>query len=155
MAQTYDGGGTVTTNPSLPLLQSYNSWVAGAANTLSSADPDNDGISNLVEYAFGGSPTQGSVNSPDGRSLVPKIDRAGNNMVVRYPRRTDASARGLVETPEFSSTLVGSWDSTLPPGTIVSAAPFNPVSNGFEQVTMTIPLTSQRRLVRVKVNLTE
>ncbi len=152
--RTYDGATSSSTSTTLPLQETYTSWSNGLADPAITADPDHDGFGNLIEYAFGGSPTTSSVLSPDGRSLGLKIQKVGSNLLVRYPRRTDAASRNLTYTPEVSTTL-GSWTSTLPLGSTLNATPFTPASPGFEEVTLTIPISGTQRFVRVKVGLTE
>lgn len=44
-------------------------------------DEDNDGLANLLEFAFGGDPT-----SPDLPSMLPHIVRHNNDLVLRFPR---------------------------------------------------------------------
>ena len=152
--RSYDGATSSSTSTTLPLQETYTSWSNGLTDPAIAADPDHDGIGNLIEYAFGGSPTTSSVLSPDGRSLGLKIQKVGNNLLVRYPRRTDAASRNLTYTPEVSTTLSG-WTNTLPPGSSTSSAAFSPASPGFEEVTLTIPISEAKRFVRVKVALTE
>jgi len=57
-----DSAGSVTSNPSVVTVtyEAYEDWatrsgLSGAGADLA-ADPDNDGIVNLIEYAFGGNP---------------------------------------------------------------------------------------------------
>jgi hypothetical protein len=154
IARSYDGATSSSTSTTLPLQETYTSWSNGLTDPAITADPDHDGIGNLIEYAFGGSPTTSSVLSPDGRSLGLKIQKVGNNLIVRYPRRTDPASRNLTYTPEVSTTL-GTWTSTLPSGSSTSSSAFIPASPGFEEVTLTIPISATQRFVRVKVGLTE
>ena len=151
---TYDGGGVVTTNPSLPVTQSYASWINGVTDTGFNADPDRDGISNLIEYAFGGSPAQSSALTPDGRSLRPVLGKTASNLLIHYPLRTDAAARGLTETLEFSTDM-RVWSSTLPVGASTGLAAYSPNALGFVEATVTLPLGGQACFVRVRVALAE
>jgi hypothetical protein len=150
----YDGATSSSASTTLPLQETYTSWSNGLTDPAINADPDRDGFANLIEYSFGGSPTTSSVLSPDGRSLALKIQKVGSNLLVRYPRRTDAATRNLTYTPEVSTTL-GGWASTHPSGSTLTAAAFTPASPGFEEVTLTIPISATQRFVRVKVGLTE
>ena len=151
--ESHDGGTVLTTQQNLPLLQSYDSWASGIADTALTADPDHDGINNLIEYAFGGSPGQASLVSPEGRSLIPLVEEVAHHLIVRYPKRTDASARGLSETVEFANTF-NDWTSALPSGTSISSTS-DPDDNEFEEVTVSMPMTDAKKFVRVKVTLTE
>ncbi|MEO5715625.1 MAG: hypothetical protein ABIT37_19255 [Luteolibacter sp.] len=152
--QSYDGGSAVTTNPSLAIVPSYASWINGASETAYDADPDHDGIGNLIEYAFGGSPLQSSQISPVGHRLTPMEETSGNNLLIHYPLRTDAAARGLNETLEFSSDMQ-TWNNELPGGAVFSNASYLPSTNGFEEVTVSLPLNGPAYFVRVRVTLAE
>jgi hypothetical protein len=156
VAKTYDGGTPGTISPALPLLQSYTSWIQGVADPAQNADSDGDGIPNLLEYAFGGSPTQSSPLTTYGRYQMPQMERAGDNLLVHFPFRTDAAARGLTDTVEFSTDVTpGSWESSQPAGTTIQNAPFSPAVPGFEQITVSLPMNVAKRFVRVKVSLAE
>lgn len=154
VVQSYDGGGAITTNPNLPITQSYASWINGVADTSFNADPDQDGISNLIEYAFGGSPSQAAALTSDGRSLRPVLQKTMSNLLVHYPLRTDAAARGLTETLEFSTDM-RTWSSILPVGASTSLAAYSPVAAGFAEATVTLPLSGLAYFVRVRVILAE
>ncbi len=71
------------------------------------ADPDGDGMSNLLEYALGTSPTNG------GSLRVPRIDSTGGHLVLSFARhRAD-----LVYIVEASSDLVNWSALARNPGT--------------------------------------
>ena len=154
--KSYDGGTTATTNDILPILQSYTSWIQGASDTAQNADPDKDGISNLLEYAFGGAPSTASPLSIYGHVLTPQVEKSGNRLLMKYPHRIDAAARGITETVQYATSLTSAaWDTSAPAGTIIQSSPFTPVSPGFEQVTVSLPADAPKRFVRVKIFLTE
>lgn len=73
------------------------------------ADPDRDGVVNLLEFAFGtdpNSPVQHHVELGGGRSGLPSVEVFGEGgsgrMRIEYVRRRHS---GLAYTPEFSSDL--------------------------------------------------
>lgn len=73
----------------------YESWAlgefsnVGAAEAAPGADPDEDGISNLREYAFDLDPNEPDV-SPEEGGLLQHTD--GNHyLYMTFPRRTDAT----------------------------------------------------------------
>ena len=75
------------------------------------ANPDNDGYSNLEEYAYGGDP---GVANPGSDGIGPTFqvveDTAQNYFDFQYRRRRDYIVRGLSYTPQFSSNMSpGSW----------------------------------------------
>ena len=153
IARSYDGAAPATNTASLPILQNYVSWINGVSAPAHDADPDHDGITNLIEYAFGGSPSQSSQFSPDGGSLLPHAAMIGGNLIVRFPWRTDAAVRGLSYCVEFSDGLAsGTWGTGAPAGTTFECAASAP---GFDRITISVPMNAGRRFVRVRVSLDE
>ncbi|MDQ6912599.1 MAG: autotransporter-associated beta strand repeat-containing protein [Verrucomicrobiota bacterium] len=131
-----DGSGSfiVTSNGNSIALSSYNSPPATFTDWQNShftpqqlndpsisganADPDHDGLSNLLEYAFNTDPQNaGSANRP-----VAAIDASYFSII--YTKVLGAS--GLVYDVEQSTTL-GQWASVTPANQILS-------DNGFVQV---------------------
>lgn len=152
----FDGGALVSLQLSLPLLETYASWSSGLFLPAESADPDHDGVSNLLEYAFGGSPEHASRLDADGRPLTPRIGLYGNQIRFSFRRRIDAAARGLdyqIETSDHPDS--GSWSGILPPGSVIQSAALSPPSPDFEQVTVDLPMAQARRFVRMKITLAE
>ena len=88
-------------SPGADDLYTYATWAAqfpGIGNAM--ADPDGDGLSNRLEYAFARdplvstpSPVAGSIQVIDGQPWL----------TISFPRRTDAA--DLTWTPEFSRDL--------------------------------------------------
>jgi hypothetical protein len=115
-----DGNSLVlTTDP-------YAVWAAANnATGGKTGDPDNDGLDNLTEFAFGTDPQSGTlgpitysagvVNAP-GQPVV--VEDAGVWYAV-FGRRTDYVAAGLVYTVEFSAGL-DQWTATLTAPTTVA-----------------------------------
>jgi hypothetical protein len=153
--RSYDGGNTETTMISIPVIGSYASWVQGAADPSQDADPDQDGLSNLLEYALGGAAGTAAADSPAGYPLRPEMRRNGNLIEFSHARRTDAASRGLAYGIEFSASTEGGWTDDLPTGAVVSSAPLVPAAEGFEQVTVGIPANDGRLFVRLRVTLAE
>ncbi len=87
---------------------SFATWAAAyetahslAAGTLSdpNGDYDGDGRSNLIEYAFGGSP----VADTDAAATLPVPSSTATHLVLRYQR--DTSLTDLTFTPQASPTM--------------------------------------------------
>jgi hypothetical protein len=83
------------------------------------------------------------------------MSHSGSNVLLRFPVRSDSSARGLWYRPEYSQTLDNDWTETAPPGTVTSFAEYSPSVPGFLEGIVTIPMGGVPRFVRVKVILNE
>jgi len=124
-----------------PLL--YGSWAVengliGAPAALH-VDADEDGLNNLVEYAFGGFPNLGT----DPNEILPVSqlwnDGGEPGFEYIYRRRTDADARKLTYTLRETDDLVsGMWSN-------VSDAVINtvPIDGTLETVTNRIPISGE------------
>ena len=78
----------------------FNEWIGSVSESFT-GDIDNNGINNLVEYAFGGAAFAG-------REIIPEQ----NVIEITYNRRRDAAARGLSYTLEAASNLLSAaWSS--------------------------------------------
>lgn len=155
---TIESDTTSTTNqqPSFTLLPSYAAWAAGLSEAAETDDPDDDGLENLLEYAFGGDAESGTMLLPGGHSLRPVLSVSGGAVTLTYPERSDAGVRGLsyiVETSTGLDDLAGS--TTLPAGAVSSTAAYSPAEPGFVKRTITWPSDGPRRFARVKVTLSE
>jgi len=135
---------------------SYAAWSDGLAESNPADDPDQDGVINLLEYAFGGEPQIPSMESPAGIPLAPVISMEAAQTAVSFPIRSDAAIRGLTYGLEYSTTLaIGSWSSTPPPGIEISDDPFDPVWDGFLRRTVRFNVAETRIFCRVRIGLDE
>lgn len=141
----------------LPVEETFAGFVSGLALTGRLDDPDEDGFPNLIEYALGGDPAQGSATTSSGISLAPSVTLQDGDLLFRFPRRTDAAARGLTYEVQYSETLAtDSFTPTPPPGFTIGASAYDPEVPGFGEVTVSIPAGSPEKMfVRLKVLLDE
>ena len=115
------------------------------------ADPDGEGLSNLMEYALDGDPHVGSHQFADGSLMGASLEIDGNIAIARFPNRSDAFFRGLDYSLEFSSDLEN-W-STIPPGfPLVTDSGYAPAVPGFQQTAWRWNATSDRIFVRLRVS---
>jgi hypothetical protein len=136
----------------------FDSWVLNAglsgANSARNATPRNDGITNILKFAFNLNP-----NAADVRKLVPG---AGNSaglpcgfvstasdrkvLFIEYIRRKASSNPGVTYTVEFSSDLK-IWTAASLPETVVS------IDDTWERVVVmdNPPIGSSSRMGRVKI----
>lgn len=124
---TASGGGTP-----------YSTWVAGISwnggDSTATADPDHDGLSNLMEYALGGNPVSALS------AVKPLPDVSGQKLQISFLRARSE----LAYTVQGSSNLI-SWTDIA----------YTPVATGATQfVTDAVPLTgSAKRFLRLQVTL--
>jgi len=71
------------------------------------ADPDHDGLTNVLEFVLGGEPNPANPGT-DSVGLLPTFAQSGSNMIFTY-RRTALSLTqpGISITTEYGSTLTG------------------------------------------------
>lgn len=152
-----DGSPELSRTFDLPVQPTFAGFVAGLDMKAASDDPDLDGFSNLIEYAFGGDPGTNSAFGVGGQSLSPTTISEDGTLTYSFPRRIDAAQIGLTYEIGFSETLEeNSWSATTPPGFTKTAAPYEPDIPGFEKVTATFPTTGpDKRFVRVNLMLSE
>ncbi|HEX2748067.1 MAG TPA: lamin tail domain-containing protein, partial [Verrucomicrobiales bacterium] len=126
----------------------YATWAAGhpgAGNP--DEDPDHDGLSNRLEYAFSQDPAIPAAGSPVSGTiaLFTVGNQAGQYLTVTFTRRTDAS--DLTYVPEFSSTLA-SWT----PATELVSSTANPDGTATETWRASSPVSAASHLfVRVRI----
>jgi hypothetical protein len=90
--------------------------------------------------------------SASGLALVPQISQENGALVMRYPRRTDAAARGLGYAVTFSENL-DAFGPVAPTGFTTSAAPYVPAVPGYEEITATLQIDGEKRFMRVELTL--
>jgi N-acetylneuraminic acid mutarotase len=109
--------------------------VLNTGNAGNTADPDHDGVSNLLEYAFGSNPLQ------TGRGQIPQPQYNGNTIVFSFTE--PAGVSGVSYTAEWTQTVgAGSW----------STAGFSDTGTGTNHV-FTLPVNgSSSVFVRIRVS---
>ncbi len=133
-----------------PPTAPYEAWVAlwvaqnplftGAA-ALENADPDGDGIANLMEYALGLNPGTSGV-------IPAALVMNGTQLEYSYTRSSTAREDGLIYQVEWSDTLEpGSWNTENVTQQIIST------DDALETVKAYIPAgSSGKRFLRLRVN---
>jgi hypothetical protein len=107
------GTGTLTVvvaDPYTAWIESFtpNALLPDAASKLPNADPDNDGISNLLEFTLGGgNPVVSS------QAILPTQTTVGADQVLSYKRNDESEAPATTQFGQWSTDL-GSWTDVTP-----------------------------------------
>ena len=143
---SYEGTVTIGTDGNVSFITQgtaspFQTWALtfSALNTeakrLPAADPDHDGLTNLVEFVLNGNP-----GAADGGSVSPTLNASGSNFVFSFSRRDDAVA-GNTLTFEYGENLatwtsvpIGATGSTVGSATVGIVTSSNP-----DVVTVTVP----------------
>lgn len=143
--------GSATSNPAVvavnPALTTYETWATGAgldpvSSGAADADPDGDGLPNVLEFVLGGSPTSA------GSTPRPAIASGGAGQALfSFTRRTDADSLFTV-TVESSSNL-STW-STVVDGVSGAAITRTPVDATRETVSVLAPVSGSQTFFRIK-----
>jgi len=96
------GGGSLYVAPSDPFIPWATSFGLAGLDAGKTADPDDDGLNNLQEFAFDSDPTSGAASGKI-RSRIETVV-ADQALVITLPVRDGAVFAG---TPEKSSTIDG------------------------------------------------
>jgi autotransporter-associated beta strand protein len=136
---------TVEGGTSLKLVQTagYSSWMAPfitgglTGDTTPGGDPENDGMTNLLEYALNGNP---SISDP---SIQPDLVVTATDFEFTYSR-LDLSLADTTQTFEYGSNLTGWTPVLIPAGPgveiPVGAAKVTIINTGTtDSVTISIP----------------
>ena len=133
------GTGSIQVVATDPFLAWIDTFFPGETDPLiigATADPDNDGIENLVEYVLkNGDPDASSTG------ILPTADASGANLVFTYLRRTDAT--GTTQTFQYGNNLSGWTGVPVIDGGIVSIT--SPEA-GIEEVVITVAKGAETKL---------
>ena len=135
-----------TATPNSP----YAIWAANPAQGLTAgvndapmADPDHDGIPNLLEFVLGGNPTVAS------RTILPMLTSAGGVWSFEYDRSHLSLPPATLQVVEYGSDLAGWTDVTIP----VTSGGGVTITPGAlsDHVNVIVPTPGDKSFVRLKV----
>ena len=132
-----------------PGTSGYGNWIAsfpGLPDTSADADPELDGIANIVEYVLNGAADVSST------AILPEASPSGDTLVFSFVRRAESKS-DTTQILQYGSDLESWTDVVIPASTAgnVQITPDTP-SAGLETVVVTIPAAEQSALfARLKV----
>lgn len=114
---------------------------------LTTADPDLDGLTNLVEYYLDG--------NPKAFTAMPPVSTTGASVSITFNRRDDAEADVAEQILQISTNL-GTWTDVAIPAAdaVVAGVTFVVAENGTnpDTITATVPKgTDPTKFLRIKV----
>jgi autotransporter-associated beta strand protein len=126
----------------------FDSWINGFASLTNpadktqTADPDKDGLANILEFILNADPTSGISTN------LPTVSASGSNLVFTYTRRDDSES--FNPTVEFDADLAGTWTTAVDPTNCTIVVTENGASP--DTVVVTIPKGANTKLFsRLKV----
>ncbi len=135
-------------------------WASGnglaGGNASPTADPDNDGLDNAVEFVIGGQPNPANPNATS-NSLAPVADASGSNLVFSF-RSTDLaqSQPGIAIQAEYGSSLSGWTPAVHGVNGVSIVTTQDGYGAGVDKVDVTIPkalATGSTLFVRLNVSI--
>lgn len=132
-------GGAVTLNYTPPPYAVWSNTIAwNGADSAPGADPDRDGLQNLLEFVLNANPLANSSAS------LPTAQRSGSNLIFTFTRRDDSepAATQIVQ----HSTNLSAW-TDIPIGA-ASSGSVTVTENGAspDTVTVTLPVGANTRI---------
>ncbi len=148
---TNAAGSTTSSAASLvvndPLAQWANSYGLDPATTGSpTADPDNDGIKNKMEFFFGWNPKQAENNAPP---VACSVSNNGNQAIV-FEFNRNKSASGVGYTVKYCYDLTGTWSSAVDGVNGVTVETTSLGAN-FDHIKVTIPTNQAKAFARLEL----
>ena len=134
-------------DPALPATP-YENWAASTSgltgtSAVPNADPDQDGLTNSVEFAFGTSPDSGAG------CTLSTATQSAEGLEIRWTARTDGSVNYIVA----GSSTIGAAPSPWTPVSAIPAAMGSPdfvVPTGYERRHVIIPTAEAKGFFRVQ-----
>jgi autotransporter-associated beta strand protein len=121
----------------------FDTWATttnglSGGDATATADPDNDGLDNAVEFVIGGQPNPANPNA-NSSALAPTISTDANNLIFTF-RRTDLALTqpGIGIAAQYGSDLIGWTPATNGVDGVVILVT-DEIEAGVDQVQVSIP----------------
>lgn len=137
--------GSAPSSPFTTWADTFSTQLPNAADREPGADPDADGMSNLMEFVLNGNPAALDT------TIAPTLDASGANFVFSFNRRDDSESPETMLVFQFSPDLV-TWTDVAIGAT--SSGAVSVVENGSspDAITVTVSKGSNTKLFgRLKV----
>lgn len=132
----FSGDGTLIVTSGPGQNDPYTAWIASAiyntpplstADKLPAADPDADGLPNLIEFATNGNPVDGSDHGKIAFTIQDLTPPAGNelNLVVAVLVGASFGGGATATVGGVTYTVEGSLDFSFPQAVVSSTGPFD------------------------------
>ena len=118
--------------------------LTAGVNDGSNDDPDDDGITNLMEFVLGGAPMVSSS------SILPALSKPAASWTFDYDRSHASRPAATVQVVEYGDDLSG-WSSVVIPLASAGNVTVAPGASS-DHVTVTLPDMGTRGFVRLKVS---
>lgn len=129
-----DGKLTLGVSP----LTGYPAWIDDftVGDAAADADPDNDGMENLLEYVLNGDPTKSDP------AILPDVDAVTDPLYLVFTfTRREESANDTTQVFEYGSSLTG-WTQVSITGAPGGEVTIGAAVGGLQAVTVKIPKTA-------------
>ena len=137
-------------------VSDYGTWATGftspaLADTAPGADPDHDGLTNLIEYVLGSDPRAANTGGP-------ALSMVGSNLIYSFKRKGSSKTSDVTLRVEVSTDMIhwntsyniGADTASSSPGVVMSQN-----GTGDDLITVTIPKGSDaRKFVRLAATTT-
>ncbi|MCU0781603.1 MAG: autotransporter-associated beta strand repeat-containing protein, partial [Akkermansiaceae bacterium] len=143
----FTGPGTLQVTSGTP---GFALWISSTGlsgpDAAADADPDHDGLPNLIEFILGGQPNPANP-SADSNALAPTVSLVPGYLVFTY-RRSDlaSSSPGLSIRVEHGSSLTTWSDAIHGQNGVLITTSDDSFEPGIDRIEVRIPNTSQARI---------
>lgn len=148
-----DQSPVVTQSFMIIVTDSYLNWATELTNASISNDDDQDGISNLLEYAFGGNPENSSQYLENSIiHILPQYTINDGVHQISFLRRTNYIELGIsyILTSSTDLTPGGFSDAS----SMIGEEKVNWINDDIEQVNLTLTAPESRQFFSIEVVLT-
>ena len=154
ISHSSDQSSPISQTFSINVIDSFLSSFGDLVDPSPSGDDDQDGIPNLLEYAFGGNPTNSSRQTADGSTpLLPTFSGTAGNNSISYVRRKDFIERAITYQVTSSTDLTN--NSFVDATSFITTTNTSSINSELELVTHTLSSSEAKRFFRVEVELNE